>query len=426
MSIKQRHYFTNLPNSPLFGNFCAYAASEGAAKISRLMVVVVLARFLSPSDIGIAAAAMATSDILKSLTENGVGQRIIIAPQDRLEAECNAAHRIFWIWCAGLFLLQILVASALWLLGSSTQSFLLLAALASEYLIMPAGLVQCALAMRRGKLRSTAAISGAQNVGANLMTCCLAVIFPGPWAIVAPKVLTGPIWLIGMRKIVHWQPARDFDRSALKPFIRFGLPVLGVELLKAVRQQSDKLIVGALLGTDALGLYFFAYNASTGIATSLTSAFSTVLFPYLAGSDNRRIALRNGLLMSLAIVSPIVLAQALAAPTYVHFVFGDTWGPVAPLVAILSLMALPNTLWAVSSQWLRSNDRAGTEFLFSLAIGCITSVVTALATPFGLLTVAWASMLATVITQVVASAPALSAAIGVRLTTKSQPAIQGA
>ena len=37
---------------------------------------------------------------------NGVGQRIIAAPDDTLEAVCATAHRIFWGWSIGLFAIQ--------------------------------------------------------------------------------------------------------------------------------------------------------------------------------------------------------------------------------------------------------------------------------------------------------------------------------
>ncbi len=404
----------NIIRLPLLQNFSAYVVSESASKITRLGVVVVLARFLSPTDIGIAVTAMATSDILKSLTENGVGQRIIIASDDDLEAECNIAHRIFWFWCIGLCCLQMSLAGGLWLLGATTQSALLLGALALEYLIMPAGLVQCALAMRAGKLKRTAAISGAQNVSANLLTCLMGIVYANPWALVLPKILTGPIWLIGMRRLVHWRPTGVIKPGSLRGFIRFGLPILGIEFLKVSRQQADKLIIGTLLGADALGVYFFAYNASVGISTSLSSAFSTVLFPYLSTSNDKTIALRNAIVLSLAIITPIVIVQTALAGPYVNLVFGSRWASVIPLVAILCPLAIPNMVWSVSAQWLRSKGRTGAELGYSLFIGIAISVATALAAPYGLIVIAWACLGAATFSQLVASLPALLTAFNGR------------
>jgi len=95
-------------------NVSAYAASEAAAKISRLGVVLAVARTMDPAAIGLAAAAMAASDLLKSLTENGVVHRIIRAQDSELEAVCRMASRIFTAWCLGLIALQAILAAVMW------------------------------------------------------------------------------------------------------------------------------------------------------------------------------------------------------------------------------------------------------------------------------------------------------------------------
>ena len=73
----------------------AYGTSEVVAKVSRLFVVIVVARVLSPQAVGLAAAAFAICETLKALTENGVGQRIIAAKDDELAAITARAHWIF-------------------------------------------------------------------------------------------------------------------------------------------------------------------------------------------------------------------------------------------------------------------------------------------------------------------------------------------
>ena len=47
----------------------SYGASEMVAKISRLFVVVVIARMLAPEQVGLAAAAFAICETIKALTE---------------------------------------------------------------------------------------------------------------------------------------------------------------------------------------------------------------------------------------------------------------------------------------------------------------------------------------------------------------------
>ena len=385
------------------GNVGAYVASEAAAKASRLGVIAVVARTMDPAAIGLAAAAMATSDLLKSLTENGVVHRIIRADADELDAVCRTAHAIFWAWCSGLFLLQLLLAAALLFFFDEPLVGAMIALLAVEYLFMPGGLTQCALAMREGRLKSTAAIGGTQVVGANILTALLVLIWPSPFAIVLPKVISAPVWLIGMRRLRPWS-LEEGPHAPLSAFTRFGAAIIGVELMKAVRLQADKLVIGGLLGAEALGVWFFAVNAGFGLATSLATAFSIVLFPYLCAAKDRDQAMSKALKTGLAIMVPVVLLQAAAAPIYVPILFGEKWAGITDLVSILCLTAIPGLVWSATAQWLRANDRAGVEFMLSagLAIGAIGAI--ALLAPMGLETIAWGLLATSAALQLGASA----------------------
>lgn len=365
----------------------AYGASEAAAKASRLIVVVAVARTLDAQMIGVAAAALAAGDILKSLTENGVGQRLIASPAADLEARANTARRIFTAWSLALFAVQILIAVTLFTLGQSMLAFLI-ALLALEYLFMPAGLVQAALAMREGKMNKVAAISGAQVVGANLLTVLFAVAWASPLALVLPRILAAPIWLLAMRRLRPWTPTPDAPNASLRPFWDYGWPVLGTELVKTCRLQADKLVVGALLGAEALGIYYMAFNAGLGLATSFTQAFSIVLFPHLCSANDRRSTLRHSLSIAALALSPIVIAQALLAPAYVPLLLGAEWSQHAHIVSILCLAALPTLIWTGVAGWLRSENRPRVELTISAILAALLVANSLALAPFGLTAIA--------------------------------------
>lgn len=393
-------------------NLFAYGASEVAAKASRLLVVIAVARSLELSQIGVAAAALAAADILKSLTENGVNQKIIASPEAELPQTCATAHRIFWIWCIGLFVAQSSIGFALYANGASLELLLLILILAGEYLFMPAGLVQTALAMRAGKLRQTAAISGGQVVGANLMSAALALVWPSALALILPRLVTAPFWLIAMRRLHPWTLDLSNGRAPLRPFISFGWAVLGVELVKALRLQADKLILGMLLGAEALGLYFMAFNAGLGLANSFSTAFSTVLFPHLCSSKDKALALRQSILLGMGLISPVVVLQAILAPYYVPVLFGDGWDGIDQIVSILCLVAIPTTLWSATAGWLRATDRAQNEFWVTVVLTLALMLSTALLAPMGLHTIAIGYAIVATTVMVGASLPTLSMAFG--------------
>ncbi len=401
---------TTSRSTGLFGNLMAYGASEVASKASRLIVVIAVARTLDLTQIGIAATAMAAGDILKSLTGNGVGQRIIAASDAALDAVCATAHRIFWGWCIGLFALQSAIAVGFYLTGGSVTLSWLIFLLGAEYLFMPAGLVQVALAMRHGKLNRTASIAGAQVVGANFMSVVLVLVWPSALALVLPRLLSAPIWLIAVRRLHPWTRNVDAGFAPLRPFVTYGWAVLGVELVKALRMQADKLIVGLLMGSQALGLYFMAFNAGLSLSHSFTVAFATVLFPHLTQTADRAQALRGSIMLGVGLIGPVVVLQALAAPYYVPILFGDGWADIAHIVSILCLVAIPTTLWTAAAAWLRANDRPQVELMVTVALAAGVVANTVLLAPYGLTIVATGYAITTTIIFVGASLPAIRAA----------------
>ncbi|MFK7754312.1 MAG: oligosaccharide flippase family protein [Sedimentitalea sp.] len=369
-------------------NLIAYGASEIAAKASRLLVVVAVARTLDLTQIGIAASAMAAGDILKALTENGVGQRIIAASDTALEATCTAARRVFWVWCVGLFVLQALIAGALFLSGGSALLACLILLMGLEYLFMPAGLVQVALAMRTGKLRQTAAIGGMQVVGANLLSILLVLVYPSAIALILPRVLSAPIWLFAVRALHPWTPKTGVKPAPVRPFIDYGWAVLGIEVVKVLRLQGDKIVIGMTMGPQALGLYFMAFNAGLSLSNAFATAFSTVLFPHLSQSSDPAGAMRHSIIVGLALIAPVVLLQSALAPFYVPLLLGEGWEEVAPLVSILCLVAIPTTLWATAAGWLRVQGKPQVELWMTSALSVAVLASTVLLAPFGLFAMA--------------------------------------
>lgn len=402
----------SLQNQPLtfVANLMSFGISEVASKCARILVVVAMARALDLVQIGIVAAAIAAGDILKSFTENGVGQRIIAASDRNLDAICATAHRLFWVWTVGLFCAQLMIATVVYLFGGSIFLSGLIALMGVEYLFMPAGLVQVALAMRAGKLKQIAAIGGLQNVGANLMSIALLTVWPSAIALILPRILSAPIWLVAVRRLNPWTKPHNTPFAPLMPFVQYGWAVLGVEVVKAMRLQADKLVVGLTLGAETLGLYFIAFNAGLSLSNAFTTAFSTVLFPRLAQSRDRLASLRQSLLVGVGLIVPLVTLQALLVPVYMPFLLGPGWGEIELLVKILCLVAIPMTFWATAAGWLRAKGRPQTE-LWITSVLAIAVIVNALVLgPFGLLPLTIGYAVITTIVTLAAAIVALRAA----------------
>jgi len=222
-------------------------------------------------------------------------------------------------------------------------------------------------------MKELAAINTAQVATDHALTAILAIMGFGAWAIVLPKLLTAPIWLIGMLRTKAWTPNRAAGFASVSGILKFSWPVLGSELMCACRDQLDKFIVSVTFGVEALGLYYFAFNAGLGVSTALNKAFSNAIYPHLCAAKDQvqtyRKALRNlGIPFSI-----VYCAQAAMALVYVPIVFGSTWESAAPLVAILCLGGPARLL--VDAARMKARAEGASSRDFQISIGLTVSVL---------------------------------------------------
>ncbi len=373
--------------APLLRGLAAYGSAEIATRIVRLVTVVIIARRIDASMIGVAALALSLFEVIRVLANAGIGQQIIMAAPAQLAATCNRAHQLFWRWCGLVAVIQLAIAAGLHLLFGQAAAALMLAVLAGVYLAMPAGLVQIYLLMRAGRMSTTARIGATQTLLDHVLTMLLVLAWPSAWAIVLPKLLTAPIWTLLVRRAMPWRADPSAGTVSAAIFVAPAIGVLGTELATAARQQLDKLLIGALLGVKALGLYYFAFNAGLGITTAFVSAFGIVLFPLLANAAagiERAVRYRQALLAGIGLFLPVTLAQVLLAPIYVPLVFGARWIDAAPLVSILGMAALPLVAAAATTAWLRADGRGGTDAIANTAAGAAALLGLAMGSSSGL------------------------------------------
>ena len=339
-------------------------------RVTRLVTAIVLARYLSPLEFGIAAIALTTNDLVKVLAQNGVGARIVQASDEELESVCQAAYKTNWLFCCGLFVLQNIIAFFVAGYYQNPTIGLLIASLSLVYLIMPFGLVQAFLLYRANRLKVTAAVSAVQTSIDNLVTIILALMGLGIWAVVLPKVLVAPVWLYGILRNQYWKKDPTVAALKISEILQFGKNILGTEVCKALRLHADNLLVALFLGVEAAGIYFFAKNAGLGISLSLINAFNFSLFSHLCDIRNNSQQLKAEFLRSVKIVVmvllPIILLQGGLAHWYVPVVFGEQWSNATTVLMLLCFSAIPRPFGEAASELLKSLGKVSLMFKWNL------------------------------------------------------------
>ena len=183
------------------------------------------------------------------------------------------------------------------------------------------------------------------------------------------------------------------------------MPILASEILVAVRGNADNVLVGSILGLEALGIYYFAYNAGYGLSSVLTNALQAVSFRHLADPKKSMAKLverfDHALLWLALPISGVIVLQSLAVPIYVPLLFGEKWQPVVLIVSILCVSAATRPCFDLAAQMMRAAGQQDREFVASCAFTFVMLATFAAALPFGLLTGVVVLCIGTVIMQFV-------------------------
>jgi len=364
-----RQCLHTIGQSRLVKNIGWMTGAEILSRLGRIVTAIILARTLDMSAFGVAAIAITIFELTRIFTENGIGAAVIRASEETLNATANTAYRMMWAVCLSLALIQASIGIYIAAIFPETQIGWMVCALASVYLVMPFGLVHAYMLIRQERMKRLAIVASTQTLADHLLTALLAISGFGAWAIVLPKLLTTPIWLIGVTYDKPWQRIREAGLYPMRNLLNFSVPVLLSELAVAAREQLDKLLVSALFGLEALGLYYFAFNAGLGLSTALNRALNAALYPFLCTQGQTgeplKQSFKRALLMAGLPLGSIYLLQSGAALIYVPILFGPDWKHAASLVALLCLGGPARLLLDSLRVFWRASGQTTQEFKLS-------------------------------------------------------------
>jgi O-antigen/teichoic acid export membrane protein len=367
--------------------------AELVNRIFRLATTVTLARTFSPYDYGMVSIIYTIFDFGNVLTLRfGLAAKIVHADEQELKVICDTCYWLNWILCSSLFIIQCLAAYPIAQFYKNNQLILPICAVALAYLIIPVYTIQATLIERENRLKVTAFSGAMQAIISNIILVILALLGMGIWAVVWSMVLSYLVWIVISYSNHSWRHPKIFTLERWKEITSFGSKLLGIDLLGRVRMYLDYLLVGRFLGIEALGLYFFAFNAGLGISQSVIHSVTVALFPHLCAVRGDVEQLKKQFFGSLKTVAllliPLVVLQTSLAQFYVPIVFGQKWVTAIPILVLICFSALPISLSRATSQLLQAVDKSHIDLYWNIIFTVIFAASLLLAVQAGIFWVA--------------------------------------
>lgn len=321
------------------------------------LTFLILARLLDPDSFGLVALASIFVQMVQTLLGQGFSDAII--QQKDLEPE----HLDTAFWCTfsiGLLTFGLGIATAPVISEMLNQPDLapVIQWLSLLILLSTLNITQQAILRRRFDFKLLAA---RQLIG-QLIGCGVAIAMAfsgfGVWSLVSQLLVSNLASTILLWKVSKWRPGFKVSMRHFNDLFSFGINIVGVTVLTFVSMRGDDLLIGAFLGSVALGYYTVAYKLLLTIIQLLTDTVRQVVLPTFSRMQDDLEQMRQayysaGELVAFAAV-PVFLGMAVLAPELVHTLFGSQWEASIPVMQILAFLGLLFTVFNFSGAVIMS------------------------------------------------------------------------
>ena len=388
-------------SNPFVRNLGWLGIGQLLVRVFRLGTTVILARVFTPHDYGLAAIVYTCYGFIQAFAmgtpTGGIGAKIVQTKEEDLETICNTAYWLNWLICLPLAVVQCIAAFPIAWFYRDDDLILPLSALSLMCLMYPMYKVHSGLIQRENRLKLIAICTTVEAILTNLITIALALLGMGFWAVVWGLIWSTPAPIIITLINQPWRPSKRVTLTRWHEVITFGSSLMAIELMDKLRLNLDYLIVGRFLGMDALGIYFFAFNAGLGISKNILNSMMIALFPHLCAVRDNLIQMKQRYFSSLKtmalIVIPLVFLQSSLAPFYVPIIFGSQWNSAIPILIVICLSAIPQFFAGASYQLLNAVGQVRTTLLWNCIYTVLFAVALLVAVRWGIFEVALAVLI---------------------------------
>ena len=345
----------------------------GVAKASMqgviFILMLVLARLLTPEDFGVVGMAAIITVAISMVNDRGLGTAII------QKSSLSDLHRasVFWggiVFSLLLFILGVLAASPLALFFKNPKVQPVIAVQAIGFVIGSLGIVHKSILTKNLEFKKLALAEVISALASGLVSIVLALMRYGVWSLVIGALVRDAINVFLVWIYCRWRPRLFFSWRYFNELFAFSANVLGNDVVSYAVTNMDILIIGRLLGSEALGYYSLAFNLVKMPVTRLSGVVSKVAFPAFSAIQDDLEKLRKGFLQASALLSlilfPLLLGLALYAREFIALFMGAKWLPMAMPLMILVPLGLAKSVGVIRWPVLMALGRPDVEWKWNL------------------------------------------------------------
>ena len=298
----------------------------------------VLARLLSPFQFGLVGIATLVLAILEIFTETGINV-FLVQEEDRIEKYIDTAWIVSIIRGLIISLVIFLSASLVASFFNSRESYGLVLLISIVPLVR--GFINPSIVsfQKDLKFHKEFFYQGSLFLVDAIVTLVFAFITKSAVSIIYGMLASVVFELIISFIFIKPTPKLNMNYAHFLKLIHSGKWITAAGIFNYLYQNLDNIVVGKILGVQALGLYNVGYKISSLPITEVSDVSSRVTFPLYVKIGGDKDRLKSAFVKVILFIAFLAISLGLVlfffTKELVVFVLGQQWVEAVPVIKIL-------------------------------------------------------------------------------------------
>jgi O-antigen/teichoic acid export membrane protein len=349
----------------------ASALAQLFGQLVSFVQTVVLARLLTPTQVGIFAAGTVLTTLFTDFVEGGLRAGLVQRQGDLADAD-ETVFRVTLMVGAAASLASLAAAPVIGIIFNSRAAGLVAAATSGVLLIHSLTNVPESVLQREFSVKRRLIVGPAIAVSYAVVSVGLAALGWGVWSMVAGTYACYITWVVSLWMITSWRPGRGHASFAMwRELARFGFPLVTAMIGFRLRTAVEALVVGRVLSTGALGFFRYGQRIARIPQTGIIEVGANTLFPAFSRivGDRKRFAAAylRALHWSMVGAAACTGLMIAAGGPAVVVLFGERWRGAGVALVAMSGLNIGSAISVVAQDAIKARGRTRLINWFTLA-----------------------------------------------------------
>lgn len=366
----------------------------------QFIVMIVMARILTPEDYGLVGMLAIFLAVSQSLIDSGFSQALI-RKMDRTETDNCTVFYFNIVVGLVLYLILYFLAPLVAKFYDAPAITSIMRVICISVIINSLVVVQRALYTVNIDFKTQAKASLSAAIVSGIIGITMAYKGFGVWSIVTQQLTNlginaGLLWLFS-----KWRPRLLYSWKSFRELFSFGSKLMLSGLLDTLYKNIYTLVIGKVFNASSLGHYTRAHQFADFPSSNLTGIMQRVTYPVLCNiqEDDERLknVYRRFLKLSAFIIFPLMLGLSAVSEPFVEIFIGRQWSYCSSLLQILCFSMMWFPIHAINLNLLQVKGRSDLFLRLEIIKKTIGVTILCVTIPMGLTVMCFGQIVSSII-----------------------------